>query len=335
GEQPPEQSEWQRLVEDPAFGTLEVAKTHAGVDDDAAADAGAISVSTTGAESSRGLRTACIICGDRIHIRVSIRAPCQHYYCYDCVRDLIRSCTSDESLYPPRCCNQPLVDTVFLPVLPLHIRTAFQVKSREFGTLAMHRIYCPSPTCSAFLGSSESIQGDIHCSVCPTSVCSQCKQRAHPGERCPEDTATLAVRAFAAEQRWQTCPGCRGVIELHTGCYHMTCRCRTEFCYVCAEPWKNCTCPQWDEDRLVEVVQRRVEEEMGPRAAVAQPVAFQRTVQQRVAQLRDNHDCDVHWWRRRYGGAQCEECYHFLPEYILVCRNCQLQACVRCSRNRL
>ncbi len=182
----------------------------------------------------------------------------------------------------------------------------------------MHRIYCPSPTCSAFLGSSENIQGDIYCPACHTSVCSACKQRAHPGERCPEDTATLAVRAFAAEQRWQTCPGCRGVIELHTGCYHMTCRCRTEFCYVCAERWKNCTCPQWDEDRLVEVVQRRVEEEMGPRAAVAQPVAFQRTVQQRVAQLRDNHDCDVHRWRRRNGGAQCEECYHFLREYILV-----------------
>jgi hypothetical protein len=41
------------------------------------------------------------------------------------------------------------------------------------------------------------------------------------------------------------------VVELAQGCYHMTCRCRAEFCYLCSKPWKNCPCPQWDERRLL------------------------------------------------------------------------------------
>ena len=34
------------------------------------------------------------------------------------------------------------------------------------------------------------------------------------------------------------------------GCYHMTCRCRRQFCYLCARTWKTCHCSQWDEKRL-------------------------------------------------------------------------------------
>lgn len=43
------------------------------------------------------------------------------------------------------------------------------------------------------------------------------------------------------------------------GCYHMTCRCKTEFCYLCKATWKTCRCVQWDERRLFRVAEERVD----------------------------------------------------------------------------
>ena len=37
------------------------------------------------------------------------------------------------------------------------------------------------------------------------------------------------------------------MIELNHGCFHMTCRCKTQFCYRCGAQWKTCSCPQWEE----------------------------------------------------------------------------------------
>ena len=44
---------------------------------------------------------------------------------------------------------------------------------------------------------------------------------------------------------------CGYLVELTVGCYHMTCRCKRQFCYLCAKPWKTCSCPQFDEQRLL------------------------------------------------------------------------------------
>lgn len=54
-----------------------------------------------------------------------------------------------------------------------------------------------------------------------------------------------------------------------------------------------------------------------------------------VEHLRINHQCDHDKWRWVKGRHQCEECYHVLPQYIFECKQCQLQACNRCRRNRL
>ena len=35
----------------------------------------------------------------------------------------------------------------------------------------------------------------------------------------------------------QSCPGCNMLVERSSGCDHMTCRCRQEFCFGCGEPW--------------------------------------------------------------------------------------------------
>jgi hypothetical protein len=203
--------------------------------------------------------------------------------------------------------------------LDVRLRLSFEKKAVEFATVFKDRLYCPRPTCSVFLGSTIDHLDNVVCPRCATEVCVSCKQTVHPGEACGESLAVQQVKALAREQHWQTCPGCAQIIDLEQGCYHMTCRCRMEFCYVCAARWKTCKCPQWEEARLLRTAEQRVENEMGARARVAAPEIFRQRVEQRIERLRYEHDCaNRHRWSRRNGRARCEECRYILPEYLLV-----------------
>ena len=97
----------------------------------------------------------------------------------------------------------------------------------------------------------------------------------------------------------------------------MTCRCRTQFCYLCAARWKTCDCVQWDERRLIAAAREGVENEVGHAAVAAMPQAvFAERVEQRAAILRDNHE--RHSWRYREGGGRCGECRFKHPTYLMV-----------------
>ena len=45
--------------------------------------------------------------------------------------------------------------------------------------------------------------------------------------------------AFVRTTNSRMCPGCSMWVERTSGCNHMTCRCGTEWCYVCETPWSN------------------------------------------------------------------------------------------------
>ncbi|ESK83441.1 ibr domain-containing protein [Moniliophthora roreri MCA 2997] len=280
-------------------------------------------------------RAECAICNDRVNRRHSFQAPCNHFYCMGCLTDLVKACTGDESLYPLRCCHQHFNLDVVLPLLDHGVRFQFEVKSCEFGTEPADRLYCANPVCSEFLGSCKAFgHTTAPCFKCWTDSCAQCKSAAHPGAGCTDNTANLAeIKALAQEQGWQTCPGCGAIVELHHGCNHMTCRCRTEFCYVCAVRWKNCPCPQWEERRLIETAELRVQNEVQHQRVAVEEV--QQRVHRTVQHLRYDHDCYPHRWQYRDGGGVCEECGHYLNLFLKVCRGCRMLACVRCTRNRL
>ncbi|KAJ7078726.1 hypothetical protein B0H15DRAFT_788765 [Mycena belliarum] len=337
GEPLPARSEFQRLLEDPDFSRLsETEVQEEVVPSPPETEAG--ENESVPESDERHPAQCCVICRDDLRPSTSFRAPCEHFYCSQCLSNLATACIGDESLYPLQCCRQALpmegMRGVFAQLL-LPLRRSLRAKTVEFATLAMNRLYCPSPTCSLFLGSTADNAHDLRCR-CGTVVCTRCKQLAHPTRGCEENTALEQVIALAQEKHWQTCPGCSQIIDLQQGCFHMTCRCRTEFCYLCAARWKNCTCPQWEEARLLDTAEQRVENEMGARARAAAPQIFQQRVQQRVERLRYDHDCaNGHRWRRRDGRARCEECRYMLPEYLLLCRSCGIAVCVRCARNRL
>ncbi|KAL1741132.1 hypothetical protein HDZ31DRAFT_46095, partial [Schizophyllum fasciatum] len=291
----------------------------------------------------------CIVCLDDIGAQPRVQGPCGHFYCRGCVRQLVAAALQDESLWPLRCDNRPLPLPAIRALLDSTARPTFDARSAELGTPAPRRLYCPNAACSHFLGAAadETVDGaawtgtpsSVTCPRCGTRACPRCKQRAHPGVACaPEDAAAAAVRALARAAGWQTCPGCRAVVELSQGCFHMTCRCRAQFCYLCAAPWKDCACAQWEEARLLETARVREGNQAGAAAVRrAAPEVFRERVARRVERLRHTHDCAEggHRWCVRSGAARCENCHHYLDRYLLLCRDCAMMVCVRCARNRL
>ena len=172
---------------------------------------------------------------------------------------LVRSATLDESLFPPRCCSRPIGYGLFNALIPLDAWKAFERASQEFSVVAKDRVYCPKLTCSKFLGSSNALRRSTDCPTCQISVCTHCRKRAHPLRLlCEQEDETGALQGLLEQNRWQRCPNCRAVVELNQGCYHITCRCRSQFCYLCSAPWKTCDCTQWEERMLVVEAERRV-----------------------------------------------------------------------------
>ncbi|KAH7921836.1 hypothetical protein BV22DRAFT_1038165 [Leucogyrophana mollusca] len=207
----------------------------------------------------------CVVCQDPIY-NAEVRAPCGHFYGIDCVTDLFQSATRDETLYPPRCCRQIIDVAQVERHLSADLVRLFREKAVEFGTLK--RVYCATPTCSRFLGPLyEGFFTKFYtCPArdCATKTCGKCRASHAERQSCTTDNSSDEILAFSRRAGWARCPGCAQMIELNMGCFHMTCRCKTEFCYLCTSRWKSCRCPQWDETRLLAAAEQRVELQFGP-----------------------------------------------------------------------
>ncbi|KAF4962841.1 hypothetical protein FSARC_9084 [Fusarium sarcochroum] len=159
----------------------------------------------------------CVACNDRFPPLALSRSPCSHEYCRGCLIGLVRSSLQDESLFPPRCCGQPIPvkqDRWFSPELV----GQFQAKKLEFDT--PNRTYCSKPPCSTFVPPTF-IAGDVAtCPRCSRRTCIHCKAPYHTGV-CQSDTAAQQILQLAAENGWQRCYACHRVVELDIGCYHM------------------------------------------------------------------------------------------------------------------
>ena len=221
---------------DPNLDDLYVARLTAlyvlGTENDCSTPAVGEDKQSTGAESSRqaasrgkalqNARHECASCGEHKRAFETFRAPCGHYYCQECLTQLFELSTTDETLFPPRCCRQGIPLTLVRLYLSGELVQRFQKKTVEFRT--SDRTYCCRPTCSAFI-TPDSISGErARCTACFTSTCIFCKGISHDGE-CPADTATQQVLEAAREQGWQRCYNCRRLVELDVGCNHMTYAC--------------------------------------------------------------------------------------------------------------
>ena len=126
-----------------------------------------------------GTYPQCIACDLTKPLLDIFQTPCGHHYCQECLRALFKLSTTDETLFPPRCCRQEIP----LPSVKLYLSSAlidlFEKKSIEFKTSDW--TYCSQPTCSSFI-TSVNISGDrATCTACGTHTCTICKNTAHDG----------------------------------------------------------------------------------------------------------------------------------------------------------
>ena len=163
-------------------------------------------------------RQECVVCGEQKHDFDTLRAPCGDLYCRDCVVSLFRAAIEDESLFPPRCCRQPIGIELAMDFLGPTIQAEFRAKSTEFSS--SNRTYCFQPSCSRFLPPST-INNDVGTCPCGSRTCTICKAEAHNGE-CPDDPATRDLLALATTNGWRQCLRCKRMIELTYGCNHIT-----------------------------------------------------------------------------------------------------------------
>ncbi|KAL1619552.1 hypothetical protein SLS56_010046 [Neofusicoccum ribis] len=263
-----------------------------------------------GESSSRGAKRGaqraaidrrCEACHDeKKFFDVATLPHCRHDYCRDCLDLLFRLSMTDESLFPPRCCRQPIQLRDVRVFLSAETAREFEERRPELET--PNRTYCHLATCSAWIPPRDISDEVGRCPACAAATCTICKAAAHDGE-CPNDEATQMLLRMADESGWQRCYNCRRVVELDVGCYHM-----------------------------------RGLQEMSELLAVATDVhaaLHDGNLDAILQHLRENHECTHQHWNFVRGRHQCEECFHTLPQYIFECRQCMVRACNRCRRNRL
>lgn len=160
-----------------------------------------------------------IACADDFPEYEIVKVPCNHVYCHDCLAQLYESSMTDETLYPRRCCHQEFPWALVRHALSQQLRSRCGAKRVELDT--KNRTYCHQNACSAFINPNK-IHGTIApCPRCRSDTCSTCKNAWHRGA-CPRDELMDELMQTANRNEWQRCYGCCPVIELKTGCNHIT-----------------------------------------------------------------------------------------------------------------
>lgn len=166
--------------------------------------------------------TKCIACMDVVATKDTITLDCDpepHTYCRTCLTDLFKSAIYDTTLFPPRCCRAPISLEVSRAVLPKDLIKDFDIKVEELAT--PNPTYCSNAECAKFIQLKD-IKGDVGtCVFCREETCVLCKCKSHGG-LCPSDPHVQLLMDAAKRSKWQQCLRCKNMVELVTGCFHMT-----------------------------------------------------------------------------------------------------------------
>ena len=162
----------------------------------------------------------CTACQEELVSFDLVAAPCAHEYCKDCVQHLFSAAVNDESLFPPKCCGQPITIASVGDFLTRDIRRSFEEKETEYATA--NRTYCHRSTCSKFIRSQHIANDVAVCPGCRAQTCTMCKAAVHRGRDCPKDEELQQVLKLAEQKSWQRCYRCRRVTEKSEGCNLIT-----------------------------------------------------------------------------------------------------------------
>ncbi|KAL4908967.1 hypothetical protein BDW74DRAFT_75581 [Aspergillus multicolor] len=257
----------------------------------------------------------CCACYDNFPLHRIQRLKCTDIYCDDCLKNIFAMATTDESLFPPKCCGEPIPLCFIQVKMSQHELDKFRNAEVEFST--SNRTYCCNSDCARFVP-PKNIEADrATCHYCDSDTCVRCKSIYHDEDDCTADTELQATLELAKNMRWPRCYACRALVELTVGCYHINCKCTAQFCYLCGAKWKTCNCPQFEERRLY----------ARPEGA-AQAEANNRMLN--IGQCPHNARFQRIDLNRQLG--VCAECNseHYL--FLFRCRMCPMEVCIDCRR---
>ncbi|KAI7285962.1 hypothetical protein KC345_g1478 [Hortaea werneckii] len=209
----------------------------------------------------------CVICDDTGDEYPLIRPCrlCRSDYCHLCLAEMFYGAATDGGRMPPRCCTFLQIHTA-LPLLDAQDADTYRAKLEEFMT--PDKVYCPAPTCSAFISprfippmpmnppssprpipQHEILANIFPCPKCHVAICTECKQIEHGTQPC-DTTARDEELAMLHQYGIKQCPNCKQAIRKMFGCSHMQCRCGAHFCYHCLLSVRDCDggCDRYDEE---------------------------------------------------------------------------------------
>lgn len=184
----------------------------------------------------------CVSCLDEFPARQLVKVPC-HSYCTDCFASLISTACQNEQQWPPKCCLTEIPFRTILKYAPENLQQQFKERSSEWNTPAGERVYCSHAGCSLWIR-PEYINPALRQGRCTSGhwTCTLCHGPEHGSGECPQDRDMTLTNQLAEEEGWKRCFNCKALVEHKEACQHMTCRCGTQFCYVCSRKWRTCTC---------------------------------------------------------------------------------------------
>lgn len=156
----------------------------------------------------------CVSCRDDELQDDMIKTKCSHFYCKACLVRLFENALHDESLFPPQCCNKPIVASEKMlgsALVQKHKEKAIELKDTD-------RTYCSDSKCARYIPRNGTRV--CKCASCGVRTCRKCKKRAHQGTCVYKLDALL--EKLADRKQWQRCSNCSRLIELSTGCNHIT-----------------------------------------------------------------------------------------------------------------
>ncbi|KAG0615783.1 hypothetical protein M758_5G066800 [Ceratodon purpureus] len=219
----------------------------------------------------------CGICAEMkpSHSFISTK-DCAHKYCTGCCKQHANVkilSGSSQIICPHPDCRHNFDIVQCRALLSLKQFDILNTRLTEAAIPVGQKVFCPFQDCSLLMEKSESSKSARNtfaaCYSCHRGFCLECKVPWHANMSCGEYRTYIEnrkqggdqkLRDLATEKKWQVCPNYELVVELMSGCYHITCRCKTEFCYLCQKRWENkkpsCKCKLWDERNIIDHRQR-------------------------------------------------------------------------------
>ncbi|CAL2264760.1 unnamed protein product [Prunus armeniaca] len=233
------------------------------------------STSSAGTCKAMSVKETCLICFEDTPIaRMFSIGTCLHKYCLACMKHHVEVNLQSGILAqcPHKDCKCEVNIITCKNFLSPELADVMIERIKESSIPVTEKVYCAFPTCSALMSKKEVLEhtktsfvseGGRKCMKCQRYFCVNCKVPWHYDMSCYDyqrsETYSLAeeqlLKSLAMKKLWRQCSKCKHMVELDSGCYHITCRCGHQFCYTCGAEWKNkratCSCPLWDEHHII------------------------------------------------------------------------------------